>query len=177
MNNKTARFFLHYCPLIFCVIYPPLFYAAAIFIHKCVSYYDYTQLLCKWPCYFYNTNWSSIDLFLNNYTPLLSIPVFCILLYGRVLIQKHTLKQQRFKWRRDKKLILQLWAISSLYLLMWMPVQLAGLINMYWLPTFLLQAQIDYMYLFPYLIHILYPFIVLLSFHNEMLKFKRVAIR
>jgi hypothetical protein len=83
------------------------------------------------------------------------------------------MRQQRFKWRRDKKLVLQLWILSSLYLSMWMPLQLAGLINLYWLPTFLLQAQIDYMYLFPYLIHIVYPYIVLLSFHDEMKKSSR----
>ncbi|UJR36776.1 hypothetical protein I4U23_029489 [Adineta vaga] len=72
--------------------------------------------------------------------------------------------QQRFKWRRNKKLILQLWALSSLYLAMWMPLQISGLIDLYWLPTFLLQAQIDYTYLFPY--------IVLLSFHYKMWKIR-----
>jgi hypothetical protein len=83
------------------------------------------------------------------------------------------MKQQIFKWKRDKKMILQLWAVSSLYLAMWMPSELAGLINLYWDPNFLIQAQIDYMYLFPYLIHLIYPFIVLLSYSNEMLNFKR----
>jgi len=169
-NSKRGRFLFHYCPLVFCVVYPPVFYAAAIFIHTCESSYDYTQLLCAWPCYFYNANWSNVDLFFNNYTPLFSIPVFCSVLYIRVYIQKHILKQQRFKWRRDKKLILQLWALSTLYLAMWMPLELSGLIELYWSPTFMLQAQIDYMYLFPYLIHILYPFIVLLSFYDEMVK-------
>jgi len=85
------------------------------------------------------------------------------------------MRQQRFKWRRDKKLVLQLWISSSLYLSLWMPIQLTGLINLYWLPTFLLQAQIDYMYLFPYLIHIVYPYIVLLCFREEMLKFRPTA--
>jgi hypothetical protein len=176
-KSQRGRFLFHYCPLVFCVVYPPVFYAAAIFIHKCVEEYDYTQLLCIWPCYFYNETWSNVDLFFNNYTPLLSIPVFCTVLYVRVFIQKGSLKQQRFKWRRDKKLILQLWALSSLYLGMWMPLQLSGLIELYWSPTFLFQAQIDYMYLFPYLIHILYPYIVLLCFHREMLKFRQTPIQ
>jgi hypothetical protein len=101
--------------------------------------------------------------------------VFCSVLYIRVYIQKHILKQQRFKWRRDKKLILQLWALSTLYLAMWMPLELSGLIELYWSPTFMLQAQIDYMYLFPYLIHILYPFIVLLSFYDEIVKTNQFA--
>jgi len=175
LKSKGGRFLLHYCPLVFCVVYPPIFYASAMFIYKCHSYYDYTQLLCKWPCYFYNEQWANVDLFFNNYTPLFSIPVFCSIIYIRVLLQKHILKQQRFKWRRDKKLILQIWILSSLYLSMWMPSQISGLIDLYWIPTFLLQAQIDYMYLFPYLIHLVYPYIVLLSFHREMLKSRRTA--
>lgn len=172
VSTKRGRFLLHYCPLAFCILYPPVFYIAAIFIHQCTPYYDYTQLLCTWPCYFYNQQWTNVDLFFNNYTPLLSIPIFCTILYIRVFIQRRHMQQQRFKWNRDKRLILQIWALSSLYLAMWMPLQLSGLINLYWLPTFLIQAQIDYMYLFPYLIHIVYPYIVLLSFPHQI-KFNR----
>jgi hypothetical protein len=73
-------------------------------------------------------------------------------------------------------MILQLWAISSLYLGMWMPLELTGLIGLYWDPTFLLQAQIDYIYLIPYLVHLIYPFIVLVTYHNEMLNFKRNTV-
>jgi hypothetical protein len=114
-----------------------------------------------------------MDLFFNNYTPLVSIPVFCLIIYLRVLIQKRSMKQQVFKWKRDKKMILQLCAISSLYLAMWMPIQVSGLINLYWDPYFLLQAQTDYLYLFPYFIHLIYPFIVLFTYYTEMLSFKR----
>ena len=170
VKNKVRKFLLHYCPLAFCVLYPPIFYASAMSIHQCAPDYNFTQLLCKWPCYFYNQDWTNVDLFFNNYTPLCTIPVFCSAIYIRVLIQRRKMRQQRFKWRQDKKLILQIWVLSSLYLALWMPVQLTGLINLYWSPTFLLQEQIDYIYLFPYLIHIIYPYVVLLSFHQETVK-------
>ncbi len=110
------------------------------------------------------------DLFFNNYTPLLCIPIFCSIIYIRVFIQRQHMKQQRFKWRRDKRLILQLWLISSLYLAMWMPLQITVLVETYWTPSFLLQAEIDYMYLFPYLIHLIYPYMVLLSFQEDMVR-------
>ena len=167
VKSAAGKFILHTCPLVFCILYPPLFYAGAMFIHQCTSYYDYTQLLCKWPCYFYNLDWSNIDLFFNNYTPLIGIPVFCSVIYIRIFIQRRHMKQQRFKWRRDKKLVLQLWAMSSLYLAMWMPSQLSALINTYWLPSFLIQPQIDYMYLFPFLIHLIYPYTLLLGLNQE----------
>ena len=101
------------------------------------------------------------------------IPICCTIVYLRVFSQKRTMKQQAFKWARDKKMILQLWAISSLYLGMWMPMQLSVLINAYWDPQFLVQAQIDYMYLFPYLVHIIYPFLILIILNKEMFSFRR----
>lgn len=97
----------------------------------------------------FSHDWTNVDLFFNNYTSLFSIPIFSSIIYIRVFLQRHKMKQERFKWNRNKKLITQLWAISSLYLAMWMPIQLSSLINKYWLPTFLIQTQIDYMYLFP----------------------------
>jgi phosphatidylglycerophosphate synthase len=71
------------------------------------------------------------------------------------------MQRQVVTWRRNRKLVLQLWAISTLYLGTWMPLEISGLINLYWDPNFLLQFQIDYIYLFPYFIHVIYPFIVL----------------
>jgi hypothetical protein len=176
VGSKLGKIGFYYCPLLFCLLYPPIVYMAVIFIYQCEPYYDYTQLLCTYPCYFYNTQLTNFDLYFNNYMPLLTIPIFCVVLYIRVLLQKRSMKLQAFKWKRDKKMILQLWATSSLYLAMWMPIQLTGFINVYWDPYFLLQAQIDYIYLFPYLIHLMYPFIVLLTNHKEMFNFRRNRI-
>lgn len=176
VQTKQGKILFHYCPLVLCALYPSLFYFGAIFIHQCQAYYDFTVLLCTWPCYFYNLTLGNFDQYFNNYTPLLAIPLFCVIIYVRVLIQKRSMKQQVFKWRRDRKMILQLWSISSLYLAMWMPMQLSVLINTYWDPNFLLQAQIDYMYLFPYLVHLIYPFIVLLTNRKEMLKFNQNTV-
>jgi hypothetical protein len=177
MKCKGGRFLFHYCPLVFCMIYPLLFYSCAMFVHSCVAYYDYTQLLCKWPCYFDDQNWLNTDLFFNNYTPLLFISIFCSAIYIRVIVQRQSMKQQRSKWRRDKKLVLQIWILSSLYLAMWMPLQLSGFINLYWLPTFLLEIQTEYLYLLPYLIHIIYPYLVLPILHGEKLKHRHHSQR
>ena len=177
VRNKVGKILFYYCPILFCLFYPPMFYMGAIFFYPCKSFYDYTQLLCTFPCYFETSNITNFDLYFNNYTSLLVIPLFCIILYVRVFIQKRSLKLQVFKWKRDRKMILQLWAISSLYLGMWMPVQISGVINLYWNPYFLLQAQIDYMYLFPYLIHIIYPFIVLLTNRKEMFNIRGNRVR
>ena len=165
LQNSRRKFFFHTCPILFCLIYPSMFYIAAIFLYPCQNTYDYTQLLCTWPCYFWNRTWAYVDLFFNNYAPLFAIPVFCSVLYFRVFLQRRAMRQQAVKWSRDRKLIIQLWLISTLYLGMWMPLQMAGLINLFFDSDFLVQAQIDYMYLFPYVVHLVYPFIVLSIIH------------
>ena len=171
IRGTVRRICLHYGPLLFCLVYPPLFYFGAIFLHKCEPFFDYTQLLCIWPCYFNSLRWSVADIYVNNLTTTCLIPIFCSIIYIRVFIQKRAMKQKAFQWRRDKKMIFQLWAVSSLYLAMWMPLQLLSLINTYIDPSFLLQAQIDYLFLMPYMIPFLYPFIVMLTYPQEMLKF------
>jgi hypothetical protein len=171
IRGRIRKICLHYGPLLFCLIYPPLFYFGAIFLHRCEPFFDYTQLLCIWPCYFNSIRWSVADIYVNNLTTTCLIPIFCSIIYIRVFIQKRAMKQKAFQWRRDKKMIFQLWAVSSLYLAMWMPLQLLSMINTYLDPTFLLQPQIDFLFLMPYMIHFLYPFIVMLTYPQEMLKF------
>ena len=78
--SKCRVLLLHYIPLTICIVLPPSFYFTAIFIYRCEQHYNYTQLLCKWPCYFYSEIWTNIDLYMNNYIPLFSIPVSCLCL-------------------------------------------------------------------------------------------------
>ena len=170
VQSARGKFLFHYCPLTLCIVYPPVFYIAAIFLYPCSSYYDYNQLLCQWPCYFSYINWSNTDLFVNNYAPLLITPVFCGIIYTRFFARKQAMSSRGFRWRRDRKLIIQLWATSTLYLSMWLPLQITSSINMYWLPDFLYQAQIDYLYLFPDFVHLFYPYILLVVFYSEMKK-------
>ena len=171
MIDKSRLIIIHYLPLTISLLVPPIFYFAAIYMYQCEQYYNYTQLLCKWPCYFYNETWTNINLFLNNYTPLFCIPGFCLVIYLRVFIQKRAMKRKFFQWRRDKKLIFELWAMLCLYLFIWMSIQFLSLNYTYWDYNFLIQAQTDYLFLFRYFIHLTYPFIVLITQRHEMLNF------
>ena len=141
LQTRRQKFLFHTCPILFCLVYPPMFYIGAIFICPCTNQYDFTQLLCTWPCYFGHKLLANVDLFFNNYVPLLTIPIFCNLLYIRVFFQRRAMRQQALKWRRDRRLILQLWVISSLYLSMWMPIQVVGVVNIYLDPAFLVRLK------------------------------------
>ncbi|CAF1223495.1 unnamed protein product [Adineta ricciae] len=97
-ENLIGKILFHYCPILCCLAYPTTFYFILIFLYPCRQWYNFTQLLCRWPCY-YRT-----------------IPFFSIFVYIRVLIRLRSLKLQVLRWRQNRQMILQLWAISSLYL-------------------------------------------------------------
>jgi hypothetical protein len=46
VRSKADKVIFHYCPLLFCLLYPPMLYMGVIFIYQCEPYDDYTQLLC-----------------------------------------------------------------------------------------------------------------------------------
>ncbi len=127
---KIRRIFLHHIPMIICLIYPFTFYALAIFAVSCTAIYDYGYIFCLWPCYYNNYYWLGYyDTIVNNCLTNLLIPLLSSLLFIRVIKQKHRLKQQRFKWRRDRKMLLQLLSISFLYIIFWLPNNLVSVIE------------------------------------------------
>jgi hypothetical protein len=49
---KKHVILLHYGPLLFCVIYPPILYIGFIVVYNsCQNYFDYTLFTCGGPCY------------------------------------------------------------------------------------------------------------------------------
>jgi hypothetical protein len=53
---KKHLILLHYGPLVFCLIYPPLLYFGLIVIYPCENDFDYTQLVCGGACYEYEVS-------------------------------------------------------------------------------------------------------------------------
>ena len=150
------------------IAYPTIFYFITIFLVDCHPVYDFSQLLCTWPCYFDIWSLTIYDVFFNTLIPLLVIPIFSIALFVRVLCQKRNMRLQIFKWKRDRKMTLQLFSISLLYLLFWLPSQVFGLMNTFYMVV-LPQLQSDFIDYFVVFVHLLFPFVCLLSY-SEMLK-------
>jgi hypothetical protein len=127
---KIHRIFLHYVPMISCLIYPILFYSLAIFVTPCIPAYDYGYIFCLWPCYYNDGYWLGYyDLIVNNCLTNFLIPFLSIVLLLRVMKQKHRMRQKLFKWRRDRKMLIQLTIISSLYIIFWLPNNLVSVIE------------------------------------------------
>ena len=163
MPTRWKRLVCHYIPIGLCMIYPWLFYFACIFLHPCEPAYDYTQLLCLIPCYFFTKSVANLDTFLNNWVPIFAIPLLSGALFVRFLAQKRRMRIDAFRWKRDRRMIIQLLSITLLYCLTWGPLQAATVYNNFFNDGMASPFVVDYLYSFPCFVYLLYPFVLLLS--------------
>ena len=163
MRIQWMRLVLHHIPLVLCLIYPTTFYLSAIIFYPCDgSQYNYRSNLCGFvPCYLrYNAVLGTYDWTVNNGVPMVINAVANILLIVRVIEQKRH-QNRAITWKQQRRMTLQLFCISSLYLVAWSPCLIVGFIQALGLPTFLEQLQTDVFLDLIYLVCLFLPWISL----------------
>lgn len=132
LNTHRTRLILHYIPLIFSIFYPAIFYLICIFFYPCeMPTYDYVQY-CPYPCYADNLVLYKIDYTVHAILPLIIIVVANVILVCRVFHSMLKVRQRHFDiWKRQKKLTLQLFAFSSLYVIGWCSVAVVSVMEMF----------------------------------------------
>jgi hypothetical protein len=163
LRIRSKRFLLHYFPLLFCLIYPFIFYMIVIVLYPCDgTQWDFTSNLCgNADCYLlYNQILATFGWGFNNGLPIIIIILANIALIVRVVKQKHRRQQQISKWQQ-RRMTLQLICISSLYLIAWLPSLVIGVGQQLISPSFLAQVQSDYTFDLIYLVCLLLPWICL----------------
>lgn len=96
------------------------------------------------------------DWILNVAFPILTIVFANALLIIRVIRQKSR-RQSQFRWKQQRRMTLQLFSISSLYMISWFPSFIVGMVQLLGYPTFLLEIQVNYFYELTNLICFLLP--------------------
>ena len=128
---------LHYPTLIFCCLYPPIYYLYYNFFYPCMNNYNYTQALCGQPCFSYVAIEVIIDYFVHILFPVLSIIVVNCMLLLKVVRQKRrvtsinstaTPTNRRF-WKKNRRLIMQLLTIASATAFAWLPFLLSAIVQ------------------------------------------------
>lgn len=155
-------FLFHDFPLLFSVIYSFILYTFLILLYPCDgSQWDYTSNLCGFcPCYLLHKTLGTFDWIAHNATPLSVNALSNALLLVRVV--KHKRRQQRsFTWKQQRRMTVQLFCISLLYIIAWMPSLIAGLGQILVYPTFLAQLQTDYFLDLIYSICLIMPWVCL----------------
>ncbi|CAF1517611.1 unnamed protein product [Adineta ricciae] len=158
LRKCWIRQLLHHFPLLFCIIYPTIFYIYAILLYPCDNtQWDFTSRVCGFAnCYLaYGSSLGSFDLVVNNSLPVFIDIISNVVLIVRVFAQKRRM-QQSTNWRHQQRMLIQLFSVSGLYLIGWGPFLTVYIINVLIDPTFLNYIQQNY---FGDLIYIIYFFL------------------
>lgn len=79
----------------------------------------------------------------------------------RVVIQKRRAATQRTVWQRSRRIIIQLLALSALYLVVWLPCVICFVITLFTSAPFLSALYPAYLSYYQYLSSLLCPFVCL----------------
>ncbi len=134
VSTKKKRFFIHYLPLIFLLVYCLLFYIIVFFFSPCRNGYDYSLAFCLNSCLVQHYAYSMWETIVHQMLPAVLIIVFSIALFVRVLLQKHRIHQP-VQWRKHRKMAIQILSISLLYLEFYFPYVLYSLMLTFGVPN------------------------------------------
>ena len=136
----------------------------------------YLKLCGVADCYIvYNQILTTCDWVINTGLPIVTIIVANATLVIRFINQKHRL-QRRFSWKKQRRMILQLLAISGLYLIACFPSLIIGIILQINLSSFLFEILTDYTSDLIYFVSLLLPW-VCLGLLSEFMKWIRKYFR
>ena len=163
LRIRWMRIILHHVPLVFCLIYPAIFYLFAILLYPCDgTQYDYSSNICGLAtCYLvFDKILGTLDWSVNNGLPMVIDVSANVLLIVRVIRQKRR-QNQPLSWKKQRRMTVQLFCLSSLYLMAWSPCFVVSLVQILGYPTFLAQIQTDYFLDLIYLVNLFLPWVCL----------------
>lgn len=160
LQVRWKKWAFHFIPIILCLMWPLLIFFVLVVINPfCIDEWDFSSFECGIPCYFTINILVQFDFIFDLVFPIIIIMFANLTLVIRVIHQKMS-QQQGINWRRHRKMVLQLWIISSLYIGFWSPVTIAQLIQMTVMPSFMID-QLETMQFVVYFIPLFLPMICL----------------
>lgn len=177
-HSQRVRCLLHFIPIILCIIYPFLFYLIVIVFYSC----DYSETddnqHCPQPCYTNNNVLFNFDWIFNTAFPLLAIVVANITLIIRVIRSMRKIRRrQTLTWKRQRKLTVQLLALSSLYVFGWVPSTILSIVQSFAFQNILNDIPpLDYLNYLTYFVCPLQSFICLLGL-PELIKTMKTDVK
>ena len=180
LRQHRKLWLLHYLPLIVSMMYPAVFYTVFIYLYPCTTAINENSLLCPLPCYTVTFMINQVDWIVNTIVPVLTIVAANLALAVRVMYSLRKFHRQRSRTRnRQKKLALQLFAFSSLFIIGWVPTTVVFAIEIYLVPDlFDRYPNLYYVGNSSYFICPLLPFVCLFAL-PEVIQFvkRRLAQR
>ena len=159
VSTSKRIFFVHYLPMILLSLYCLCFSIIVILFPPCANTFHFDQVICGYPLCFYEDDFVGIwDLLVNHMLPTVLIVLASATLLGRIIYQKKRIRQP-IRWKKHRKMAIQLLAISVLYLILYIPVTLVEFAHFCGVPEEIGGNFIVYAEFFSYYIYLLFPFV------------------
>jgi hypothetical protein len=124
LNSRRKRVLCHYLPMVLLLTYLWVFYCWVLIAPPCTHRYIYTLPVCAAaPCYLLHSFLGVWDSAVHGCLPTLVVASANVALVVRVVMHKRRVNQH-FQWRKSRRMIIQLLAISSLHLFFNLPLML-----------------------------------------------------
>ena len=171
-DTPLRRRIVHYFPLAFCFLYPTIYYTYFILFYPCESYYDMENLVCVAACFLWtNSKMAVYELVMNGFVPVCIIAIFSIALLVRVLLHKQRMGRQ-MTWKKNRKMTIQLLAVSTTFLLFNVGYFVIALGQMVWDVNFGANVMIWFFSINVCAPQLVFPFLCLGTMPNLGRKFK-----
>jgi hypothetical protein len=171
-NTRVHRVMGHYLPLVFCFVYPTIYYTYFILFYPCESYYDMTKLTCVAACFLWTNNTMAFyELIMNGFVPVCLVAIFSIALLVRVLWKKQHMGRQ-LTWKKNRKMTIQLLAVSITFLIFNLGYFVLALGEMVWDPAFGANLMVWFLSVNVCAPQLVFPFLCLGTMPNLRQKLK-----
>ncbi|CAF0742429.1 unnamed protein product [Adineta ricciae] len=162
---KHHSILFHYLPVVLFSLYTPIFYISLVIFYPCEQAYTVYSYICNGPCYLFNSVPCLIDWGINVVL-VLGITCFVnIVIIIRNIIQRGRMKRliitagNRQQWHRTLRLSFQLFSISSLCIIGWIPYGIVSSMQIFNnTPTLAYLLSTFFIY-FPYIQTLLLPYV------------------
>ena len=179
--RKKTLYMFHYFPMIFFLFYPLIFYFFALLFASCDDKYlfDFTIGWCNYqPCYYQIRSLNLYDTLMNATIPCLLIALFSIILLLRVIWTNYTHFHQPIRWRKYRKMTIQVFLIALFFLLCNLPLLIYYLMQLCRsLPTDVNEQILPYFLFSANFSVLLLPFVIIFSLPKKLRKIQCQTVR
>jgi hypothetical protein len=160
--TRRGRLLFHYIPLsIVAFIYPIMTHTVIFLLYPCHNQFNMVSLFCAFPCALKVQSVALYTRIAHQFVPTFIVVGSTTALIVRVIMQRRQVQRDQFKWRRYRRMIIQLLALTSIFLTLTMPATLVSIVQNCCLPTFAVTVEVSYLNFLVRFITIFMPFICL----------------
>jgi hypothetical protein len=131
LRSLKQKLIFHYIPIILINLYLILFYLCIDLVRQCNYEPKYNEHLCGAQCLDDENSLSTFNWLFNILFPAFIIIFGSVILLLRVLWTRRIMQRNLRNWSKNWKMVIQLLGIAIIYTIIWLPLSIISLIEMF----------------------------------------------